>query len=202
MDFKYYDLLSSIIIGYFTMMAYLFAFGIDYNEDFSIAYIAAAYVIGYIINSISSLIEPILYKTIGGMPSDKLLTIVESKSYTGISKVRFYEAEKAIRLLKADTGDANASCGKMFACAMRITNGDSGTRVQDFNAQYAFSRVLLTTMLFVTIAVISTHYCDWQSYLLLIALAICWNRFKERGYYYAREVLNEYLKQKDKNGKI
>lgn len=202
MDFKYYDLLSSIIIGYFTMMAYLFAFGIDYNEEYSIAYIAAAYVVGYLINSISSLLEPFWYKSIGGIPSDKLLTIEAGKTYTGISKVRFYEAEKAIQLLKAETGDANASTRKMFACAMRLTNGDSSTRVQDFNAQYAFSRVLLTTIFFVTIAVISTHYGVWQSYLLLIALVICWNRFKERGYYYAREVLNEYLKQKDKNGKI
>ena len=70
MDFKYYDLLSSIIIGYFTMMAYLFAFGIDYNEEYSIAYIAAAYVVGYLINSISSLLEPFWYKSIGGIPSD------------------------------------------------------------------------------------------------------------------------------------
>lgn len=197
MEFKYYDLLSSIIIGYFTMMAYLFAFGIDYNEDYSIAYIAAAYVVGYIVNSISSLMEPFWYKTIGGMPSDNLLTVKPDKNYTGITKVKFYEAEKAIRLLKADTGDANASTRRMFACAMRMTNGDSNTRVQDFNAQYAFSRVLLTTMFFVTIAVIATHYCEWQSYMLLIALALCWNRFRERGYYYAREVLNEYLKSKE-----
>jgi hypothetical protein len=32
----------------------------------------------------------------------------------------------------------------------------------------------------------------------MILLIISWNRFKERGYYYAREVLNEYLKRTDK----
>lgn len=57
MEFSYYDLLSRIIIGYFTLMTSLYAFDISYNEDYSIAYIAVAFVIGYFINAVSSLLE-------------------------------------------------------------------------------------------------------------------------------------------------
>lgn len=196
MEFKYYDLLSTIIVGYFAMMAYLFFAGIDYNEDYSVAYIAAAFVIGYLINAVSSLLENFWYWTIGGMPSDNLLTIDPNKKYTGIYRVRFYEAAKAIQCLKEDLNNQNANTRQMFGCAMRKTNGNQNSRVPDFNAQYAFSRVLLTTLFFVTIIAIVYHPCDWRTYLMIIPLLISWNRFKERGYYYAREVLNEYLNTK------
>lgn len=196
MEFKYYDLLSTIIVGYFAMMAYLFFAGVDYNEDYSVAYIAAAFVIGYLINAISSLMENFWYWTIGGMPFDKLLTIDPNKKYTGIYRIRFYEVAKAIKCLKEDLGNPDANTRQMFGCAMRKTNGNQNSRVPDFNAQYAFSRVLLTTLFFVTIIAIAYHPCDWRAYLMIIPLIIAWNRFKERGYYYAREVLNEYLNQK------
>ena len=195
MEFKYYDLLSNIIVGFFTMMAYLYAFGIDYNEDYVVAYIAASYVVGYVINALSSLLEGFWNWTIGGKPSEKLLTIDSSRSYTGISKVRFYDAEEALNKLKAEVGDPKASTGRLFARAMRYSSGNKETRVPTFLAVYAFSRVLLTSMSIVTLILILKSYSDWQVYLMFPITLICWNRFRERSYYYAREVLNEYLKQ-------
>lgn len=197
MEFKYYDLLSTIIVGYFAIMAFLFFADIDYNEDYTVAYIAAAFVVGYLINAISSLLENFWYWTIGGMPSDKLLTIDPNKNYTGIYRVRFYEAEKAIASLKEDLNNQEATTRQMFGCAMRKTNGNQDSRVPDFNAQYAFSRVLLTTLFFVTIIAIAYHLCDWRYYLMIIPTVIAWNRFRERGYYYAKEVLNEYLNKRE-----
>lgn len=196
MDFKYYDLLSCIIVGFFTMMAYLYAFGIDYNEDYTLAYIAASYVVGYIINALSSLLEDFWNWTIGGKPSEKLLTVEPSKKYTGISKVRFYEAEDALTKLKKEVGDVNAPIGRLFARAMSYSSDNAETRVPTFLAVYAFSRVLLTSISIVTIVLIATSYSDWHAYLTIPVLIICWNRFRERSYYYAREVLNEYLKKK------
>lgn len=193
MSFKYYDLLSTIIVGYFALIAFLLISGIGYNEDYSIAYIAAAYVVGYVINAISGLLESIWYWTIGGMPSDVLLTPIEGKKYTGIRRVRFYHAEEAIEKLRKQLEDPTADTRKMFSLAMRETNSNADSRVPDFNANYAFSRVLLTTLFIVTIIVIAYYPCEWKSYLLIIPLLLSWIRFKERGYYYAREVLNEYL---------
>ena len=198
MNFTYYDLLSNIIVGFFTMMAYLYTFGIDYDEDYVVAYIVASYVIGYVINAISSLLEDFWNWTIGGKPSERLLTIDSSKKYTGISKVRFYEAEEALNKLKEETGNSDVSNGGLFARAMRYSNCNKESRVPTFLAIYAFSRVLLTSITFVTLFMIVKSYTDWHVYLMLPILIICWNRFRECSYYYAREVLNEYLKQTSK----
>lgn len=193
MNFKYYDLLSCVIIGFFAIVALLYATGNEYDKDLTMAYLAGSYVVGYLINSLSSLMEPFWYFTICGMPSDKLLTIDPKKKYTGIRRVRFYHAQEAINKLREQLNDNEADTKQMFSLAMRETNGNPTTRVQDFNAQYAFSRVLLTTLLVITIVAIVYEPCCWKSYLTIIPLLISWNRFRERGYYYAREVLNEYL---------
>ncbi len=195
MDIKYYDLLSTAIIGVVivTVVNYLFLGNIEID---SIAYLALGYIAGYFINAIGSLIEFIYYKTICGKPSDKLLTPVPGQNWTGCSKVRFYEAQRVIDSLRRELNDANASTQKMFGCAMRKVNGCEDSRVPAFNAQFAWSRTILTTILISTILFAIRYYDEWIFWVASISLlVISWNRFKERGYYYAREVLNEYLKR-------
>ncbi len=196
MSFKYYDLLSNLTVGIVVFYALwkLFLQDLEVSEW---AVIPAGYVVGYFLNAISSLIEPVLYNTICGKPSDKLLTPVPGQKWTGIKKVKFYFAEQAVEALKKDTGDDEATTDKMFSYAMRLVNANKDSRVPDFNGHYALSRVIYTTVIIVTIVVEIKFWCVWYSWLVLITLLLlAWNRFKERGYYYAREVLNEYLKLK------
>ena len=197
MEFNYYDLLSRIIIGYFTLIASLYAFDISYNEDYSIAYIAAAFVVGYFINAVSSLLESFWFWTIGGKPSDKLLTINKKKKYTGISKVRLYNATAIIERLKKDAHSKSPTTGELFSIAKRACNGNKDCRIPVFSAQYAFSRVLLSAFTIVTLFLLWSHFDDWRYYFLIIPWLVFWNRFKERGYYYAREVLTEYMKNSE-----
>jgi hypothetical protein len=195
MDIKYYDLLSTAIIGVVivTVVNCLFLGNIEID---SIAYLALGYLAGYFINAIGSLIEFIYYKTIGGKPSDQLLTPVSGQDWTGCKKVRFYEAQRAIETIKRELNDTNASTKKMFGCAMRKVNGCENSRVPAFNAQFAWSRTILTTILISSILFAIRYYDEWIFWVASVSLLlISWNRFKERGYYYAREVLNEYLKQ-------
>lgn len=185
-------------MGYLVLLAGLSFLNIPFNPDLSIPYLAIAYVIGYMVNSLGSMLEGGYYCSIGGMPSDILLTIDDKKNYTGIDKVRFYYAKETIALLKNEIGDQKASTAKMFAKAMPYSDSDSSTRVPDFNAQYAFSRTLLTTMIMVCLMLISKNYDKLQYWFLLIPLYISWHRYKERGYYYAREVLKVYYHIKTK----
>lgn len=198
MDIKYYDLLSNTIIGV-TIVAtinYLFIGNIEID---GVVYLALGYLAGYFINAIGSLLEGFYYKTINGMPSDKLLTLVNGQNWTGCKRVKFYEAEKAIATLKKELNDQHASERKMFGCAMRKVNGCEDCRVPAFNAQYAWARTILTTILIADTLCAFRFYNEWQFWpIAMILLIISWNRFKERGYYYAREVLNEYLKRTDK----
>lgn len=196
MSFKYYDLLSNLTVGivaFYAIRMLIFA-------DFEISewgVIPAGYVLGYFLNAISSSIEPLLYKTICGKPSDKLLTPVPGQKWTGIRKVKFYFTEDAVNALKEDTGDAEATTEKMFGYAMRMANPNKDSRVPDFNGHYALSRVILTTVL-IAVVLVEIRFRDiWYSWPISLAvLLLAWNRFKVWGYYFAREVLNEYLRSR------
>lgn len=101
--------------------------------------------------------------------------------------------------VEKELNDQHASERKMFGCAMRKVNGCEDCRVPAFNAQYAWARTMLTTILIADTLCAFRFYNEWQFWpIAMILLIISWNRFKERGYYYAREVLNEYLKRTDK----
>lgn len=196
MSFKYYDLLSNLTVG----IVVFYAIWKLVFPDFEISewiVIPAGYVLGYFLNAISSLIEPFLFCTICGKPSDKLLTPVPGQKWTGIKKVKFFFAEEAVKALKKDTGDAEATTDKMFGYAMRIANPNKDSRVPDFNGHYALTRVILTTVLMAIVLVEVRFYSIWYSWPISIGiLLLAWNRYRVWGYYYAREVLNEYLKLK------
>lgn len=198
MDIKYYDLLSTTIIGVAIVVVINYLYFGNMKID-GVVCLILGYLVGYFINAIGSLLESIYYITINGMPSDKLLTLVEGQNWTGCKCVKFYEAEKTIEMLKNELNDPYASERKMFECAMRKVNGCEDSRVPAFNAQYALSRTVLTTVLFVDILCAFLFYNELLFWLIaVILLFISWITFKEKGYYYAREVLNEYLKQTDK----
>ena len=198
MNFKYYDLLSNLTVGmvaFYALWKYIFP---EFEMSEWIV-IPAGYVVGYFLNALSSFIDPFLNKTICGRPSDKLLTPIPGQIWTGIKKVKFYFPEKAIDSLKKDIGDENATTGKMFGYAMRMVNSNFNCRVPDFNGHYALSRVILTTLFIAVVLVEVECYDIWYSWpISVVLLLLAWNRYKERGYYFAREVLNEYLRLKTK----
>ncbi len=191
MSFKPYDILSALVPGFLMLLALLNFLGIDYDNDYVIAYTAIAFLIGFIANTLSSWLEGFYFWTWGGKPSNRLL---DGKN---IWKVKFYDFQKVKSLLVIESQRENPTNDHLFSIAMRYTNGQKDSRVQDFNANYAFSRVMLTTVFISTIFLLSKNYTDWNYYIILIPLLIIvWLRCKQRGYYYSREVLNEYLKTK------
>ena len=158
---------------------------------------------GYILNAVSALLEPLYYWFMGGMPSDKLLRFPEPnccgkvRKYTGFGRVRFYEYEKVVKLLREELDDVDADEKKMFGKAMSYSNSNDKSRVPDFNAHYAFSRVMLTLVLVSACLIMTKYYDVWWAWLItLLVILLVGHRCKERGYYYAREVLIEYLKNK------
>lgn len=193
MSFKPYDILSALIPGFLVLLVLLNFLNIPYNKDLVIAYTAIAFLIGFMVNTLSSWLEEFYYFTWGGKPSNNLL---EGKS---IWKVRFYDYKTVKTHLIEESKKENPTNDHLFSIAMRYSNGQKDTRVDDFNANYAFSRVLLTTVLLSTIFLLVENFYDWRYYLILIPLLIVvWLRCKQRGYYYAREVLNEYLGNRNK----
>lgn len=190
MSFKSYDILSSLVPGFILLLILLNFIGLEYNKDYIIPYTAIAFIIGFLVNTLGSWLEDFYFFTWGGKPSNNLI------NGKGIWKVKFYEDEKVKNQLKNECSIDNPSNDQLFSIAMRHANGQKDSRIDDFNANYAFSRVLLTTILIGTVILLIKNYFDWRFYTVLIPLLVMfWLRCKQRGYYYAKEVLNEYLKK-------
>lgn len=201
MNIKYYDLLSKVIVGILIV-----AF-IDYNflgniEIDGIVYLAFGYFVGYVVNAIGSLLEPFYFTLACGHPSDRLLTIKKEKKWTGWRRVKFYEAETVIMMLKGQMQkrgideSIESKDGKkiMFDLAKNGVFKVERSRVPSFNAQYAFSRTILTAVIIVFISSVVSYYDELMFWLIsIVLLLISFFRFKGRSYYYAREVLIEYI---------
>jgi hypothetical protein len=191
MNFKIYDVLSSLVPGFLILMAILELFNLPFDKEMIVPYTAIAFLLGFLINSISSWLEDFYFLTWGGKPSDCLL------DGRDIWKVRFYQSQRVRELLKTESKNDKAKNDELFSIAMRYANLKD-SRVEDFNATYAFSRSILTTVLIGGVFLLIRNYTDWNYYLMIMpTLLVVWLRCKQRGYYYAREVLTVYLKLKN-----
>lgn len=191
MKFKFYDILSHLIPGFVVYLAYLEFIGEKFDKDFVVPATAVAFVLGYFVNTLASWFEDLYYWTWGGKPSSSLLNDKD------IWKVRFYEGAKSKELLQNESSNPSPTNDELFTIAMRYATPDVNSRVSDFNASYAFSRVILTTVLIVSGLMIYTYYWSFKVYLIALPLIfISWYRSKQRGYYFAREVLTTYLRLK------
>jgi hypothetical protein len=127
---------------------------------------------------------------VGGKPSTKLL------SGKNIRTVKLYNSSEIKDLLKSETSNFNPSDEELFGIAMRYATGVKDTRIDTFNANYAFARGILTSCIIVFLALLYKN--DENLYLVLGAIGVLmsWQRCKERGYYFAREVLQTYMRLK------
>lgn len=189
MTFKAYDIFSSLVPGFLLLIGLQNFFELTYDKDYLIAYTALAFLFGYIANTLGSWLEDFYFFTWGGKPSSSLI------SGKGIWKVKIYNSATLKTFLASKTTNANPKDDELFGIAMRYTNGEKDNRIDDFNAIYAFSRTLLTTVIIGGILVLIKNYHDWRYYAVILpAIFILWLRCKQRGYYYAKEILNVYSK--------
>jgi hypothetical protein len=197
MKFKAYDILSTLIPGFLMLFLFLYISEIKYEKDFTILYTAVAFLLGYIVHTLSSWLENAYFFSWGGRPSDRLLD--GGKMW----RVQCYNWSEIKEELKKETRNANASNDELFKIAMRHVNNAKAGRVQDFFNEYTFVRSLLTCLLIATPAILVVRYDFLPCYLLVPLLIIIWLRAKERAYYYVLEVLNAYsvLRWNDAHGK-
>lgn len=191
MNFRLYDILSQIIPGFLVYLSYNDLTGKAWDNNFALPATMIAFIIGYFINTIASWLEDFFYWTWKGKPSNRLIDGLD------IKKVRFYSSNQAKELLKSEISKPNPSNDELFSVAMRYANSDKFPRVQIFNESYAFSRVILTMLIISFLILVFKYYSSlffWITFSVLLAVA--WLRCKERGYYYAKEVLQSYLKEK------
>ena len=84
MNFKYYDVLSTLISGVVLLFVLSIVIDWDINDINVTVLLSLAYVMGYMLNALSALLEPLYYWFMEGKPSDKLLTQLAAFSSHGI----------------------------------------------------------------------------------------------------------------------
>lgn len=193
MRFSIYDILSNLIPGFLILVSiYVFMDHPLGEIDITVS-LVIAYLIGYINNTLSSWSEDTFNWTWGGKPSNMLLNGKD------IWKVRFYDNKKVREMLERESTDQNKDIDSLFQIAMRYAHPSSNDRVKDFNSNYALSRNLIISVLISAILLNIKYWFSIAAFAIsLLVFIIVWLRAKQRGYYYAREVLNTYLNIKEK----
>jgi len=197
MNFSLYDILAQLIPGFITYLSLLKMMGIAWDKDYAVPATALAFITGYFVNALGSWLETLYFRSWGGKPSTRLL-----QGYN-IRSVRFHHGNQVRELLQQESSDLKATEDELFGIAMRNIPLGKDSRVETFNAQYAFSRNILTATIVVLIVLYRDYLNDPRLLLVLLPAALmAWQRCKERGYYLAREVLQGYLKGRvpQKNG--
>lgn len=193
MEFKIYDILSSLIHGVICLGTAMQLFGWSFQDYGAMYFAALSFCIGYLINTIGSWLQKPLFWSFGGMPTKQLLRKQKGKTYAGISSIPFYFSEELVDALKKDLQVDSIIDDKFSELMQQVARQGENIRIKDFNCSYAFSRSMLISSLIISALLIYNSPCIWQTYLILIIPIICYCRCKNRAFHYAKEVAMEYL---------
>lgn len=190
MNFTVYEVISHLVPGYIILFFVRQWFSVELKDIGNISFIALAYAFGFIIQSLASWVEDILYFTWGGKPSNQLLNGKD------MWKVRFYSSKQAREYLQEEAerlGQQNASNDSLFEIAQRRVNSKKYERVTNFNASYAFARSMTLAFFIASLFnIVIIRNCTYFAFIMPL-LIVSWYRAKQRGFYFAREVLNIYI---------
>jgi len=166
----------------------------QFPDAFSfIAITALAVFLGQIIQAIAALLEPVLYWTCGGRPSDRALEV-------GLKAC--FPKESVQRIQSKLTEAAGDKCigHSLFLYAMQQAEGAVNPRIGQFNSLYAYHRALLVlailaggilaaAMMWGAAAAWTTSPKAVAGILLVLLIVLIWHRAWQRACYYVREVL-------------
>jgi hypothetical protein len=191
MNFSLYDLLSQLVPGFIVYLSLLRAIGIQWDKDYVVASTIIAFFIGFFVNTLASWLEDFYCWTWRGKPSKNLLNGKD------IRTVKLYNSVEIKELLKTETLKSDPSDEELFGIAMRYATGVKDTRIDTFNANYAFARGVLTSCIIVFITLICKQEENHVYYYGVgLGVLMSWQRCKERSYYFVREVLQTYMRLK------
>ena len=193
MEFRIYDILSSLIHGVICLGTAMQLFGWSFQDYGAMYFAALSFCIGYLINTIGSWLQKPLFWSFGGMPTKQLLRKQKGKTYAGISSIPFYFSEELVDALKKDLQVDSIIDDKFSELMQQVARQGENIRIKDFNCSYAFSRSMLISSLIISTLLIFKFSNIWQTYLALIIPIICYFRCRNRAFHYAKEVAMEYL---------
>ncbi|MDQ3816205.1 MAG: hypothetical protein M3362_00775 [Acidobacteriota bacterium] len=200
--FELYDVLGILIPGLVTVgMIYGIAFWIGRKIEIPampealqvFILLAVATVLGQAVQTIGSLLEGFYFWTWRGRPSDQALKGRSKR----ISASQATDLKERLKNYFVKGGGYNLSDHEIFLCALSICNHKSLGRVTRFNSLYAYHRGLTTLLLLSAIATLviiasvePNPPAAWKVFAVEAGVTLLfWYRTKQRGMYFADEVL-------------
>jgi hypothetical protein len=201
--FSYYDLLSMLVPGTLLVGTVPFLFPTitsivshpAFPDAFAVVILTAlAVFLGQAVQAVASLIEPLLYWSWGGRPSDRALK-------EGIPHYLPDDSAKRIKGKLQQWVAGDASDHALFLFAMQQADGADAGRARLFNSVYAYHRGLVVLLVIVLgLLVLSLRWgrlTTWNWELQVAAFVaiglltvLMWHRARQRANYYVREVLH------------
>lgn len=201
--FDIYDIVTSLLHGTLFLVASVVLFPktisvvrpLEISEVvMSAMFISGAYFLGQAITSISSLLQPFLFWTWGGMPSKIVFGGRFPEKYLSADLIGL--AKKALQ----KSSDVKLSDATLFNKAMGIARKAEGSLSERHNQMYAYNRATFCNLIFILgLFILSCFYgrckclCCTQVIGIVIGLLLLlllhWYRAKQRAFYYVREVL-------------
>ncbi len=199
----YYDVLATVIPGVLMLCWVQITFPIAGKAVSNaglpdavmlIALISFSFLVGQVILALSSILEPCLFWTWGGRPSDRALEEGLGERYFPESTAKRIRGKLACRV------GANDNLRSLFLYALQLAARSGATRMTRFNSLYVFHRV---HVIFASLAIIMTVVSKWYGAAakwpchqltfcltaLVVMLVVLWARARQRAYYHVREVL-------------
>lgn len=200
--FEYYDILGIVIPGSLLLAWVQFCFpavlglvsASGFPEAFNVlVLIALTIFLGHLVQAIASNIEPLIYWTWGGRPSDQALE-------GGLAGYLPEDSAARIRGILKEAVGGSPSDHSLFLFAMQKAHSAEVGRASRFNSLYGYHRGLLALLPLaaglLVAAMVWGQAASWicgqkAGSLILIAvlLVLVWHRTKQRAFYYVREVL-------------
>lgn len=199
--FEAYDLFGILVPGLLMVGWVTICFpdaasslSMGFPDAFSVILLTAVAVFaGHFVQAIASAIEPLVFLSWGGRPSDIGLS-------KGLNRYLPLESSSRIKSKLIDVMGASTDDHSHFLYAMQLSDGQNIGRARRFNSLYAYHRALLTLIvLCIVIGAVSlacgatTGGTFWQNASLfgagLVLAILFWYRAWQQACYYVREVL-------------
>jgi hypothetical protein len=188
MNFATYDILSKALPGAVVYLVLLLVGVISKPTDVGdVLTLVVVYLLGYFVDALASLTEPLLFRLMKGSPSERIL----ADDYTG--KIFIAQRTALLAYLREQFPQLEPSSRELFALISSVAQTKANQRLIEFQGAYVFARNILTA-LFIAEGLVCVFPQRWYYPLLIIGLMLlCYNRAKQRGYYWAREAINVYI---------
>jgi hypothetical protein len=188
MNFATYDILSKALPGAVVYLALLLSGLIGKPKDISdVLILVVVYLLGYFVDAVASLTEPLLHRMMGGVPSERLL----ADGYKG--RIAVAQRNTLCAHMKQEYPELEPGTREFFGVIASVASTKGSPRLIEFLGAYVFARNILIALIVAELIACLFHI-EWYFFFLYAALIVlCYHRAKQRGYYWAREAVNVYI---------